>query len=55
MKVGPVGSGAAVIADASVTDEIRVQHRKLIGIEMEPMVFLLLDERRPYRNQKFSQ
>ena len=35
MKVGPVGSGAAVIADATVTDEVLMQHRKLVGIEME--------------------
>lgn len=33
--VGPVASGAAVISAQEMTEQIRAQHRKLIGIEME--------------------
>lgn len=32
---GPVASGSAVIADGEITESIRQQQRKLIGIEME--------------------
>jgi len=33
--VGPVASGSAVIADGAVINEIKAQHRDLIGLEME--------------------
>ena len=33
--VGPVASGSAVIADGAVINEIKAQHRNLIGLEME--------------------
>jgi nucleoside phosphorylase len=33
--IGPVASGSAVLADAQVVDEIKLQHRDLIGVEME--------------------
>lgn len=32
---GPVASGSAVLADRNVTDSIRLQQRKLLGVEME--------------------
>ena len=33
--VGPVTSGSAVLADSRVLSEVKEQHRKLLGIEME--------------------
>lgn len=33
--IGPVASGSAVLADGEVVNEIKAQHRDLIGIEME--------------------
>jgi len=33
--IGPVASGSAVLADGEVINEIKVQHRELIGVEME--------------------
>ncbi len=33
--VGPVASGSAVLADGEVIQEIKSQHRELIGVEME--------------------
>jgi nucleoside phosphorylase len=33
--VGPVASGSAVLADGEVIQEIRNQHRELVGVEME--------------------
>lgn len=35
LHVGPVASGAAVLADGMTADAIKQQHRGLIGIEME--------------------
>lgn len=35
VHTGPVASGAAVIANESIANEIKAQSRKLIGIEME--------------------
>lgn len=35
VKVGPIGSGAAVIDSAVMVEEVKGQHRKVIGIEME--------------------
>lgn len=35
MHVGPMVSGAAVLADGLTADNIRAQHRELLGIEME--------------------
>lgn len=35
VRLGPVASGASVLADGHVKDRIRDQHRKVIGIEME--------------------
>lgn len=32
---GPVASGSAVLADRNVTESIRLQQRKLLGVEME--------------------
>jgi nucleoside phosphorylase len=32
---GPVASGSAVLADGAVTESIRLQQRKLLGVEME--------------------
>lgn len=32
---GPIATGSAVVADSDVTDEIRLQHRDALGIEME--------------------
>jgi nucleoside phosphorylase/CheY-like chemotaxis protein len=35
MHRGPIASGSAVLADPEVTDGIRLQQRKLLGVEME--------------------
>lgn len=35
MAIGPLASGAAVRADPKIAEEIRVQHRKTLGLEME--------------------
>jgi nucleoside phosphorylase len=35
MHIGPVASGAAVLADNHKTDLIKDQHRKVVGVEME--------------------
>jgi nucleoside phosphorylase/CheY-like chemotaxis protein len=35
LRIGPVGSGAAVLQDSSIVTEILTQHRKTIGVEME--------------------
>lgn len=35
VRVGPVASGAAVLADSGVLSEIEQQHRKLLSVEME--------------------
>lgn len=35
LKIGPVGSGAAVIANNDYTDDVKAHQRKLIAIDME--------------------
>lgn len=35
LHIGPLASGSAVLADGEVVEEIRQQHRDLLGIEME--------------------
>jgi nucleoside phosphorylase len=35
MHIGPVASGATVLAEPAVVEAVKQQHRKLIGIEME--------------------
>ncbi|WP_414473226.1 response regulator [Microvirga sp. M2] len=35
IKIGPVVSGSAVLADQRLLTEIKTQHRKLLGVEME--------------------
>ncbi|TZG25968.1 response regulator [Sphingomonas montanisoli] len=35
IKIGPVASGAAVVEDEAFVEEIRSQHRKTLGVEME--------------------
>ena len=35
MRMGPVASGSSVLASDVVVEKVRVQHRKLLGIEME--------------------
>jgi len=34
-KVGPVTSGSAVLADSRILEEVKEQHRQLVGVEME--------------------
>jgi nucleoside phosphorylase/CheY-like chemotaxis protein len=33
--IGPVASGSAVLSDGKVVDQIKEQHRELVGVEME--------------------
>ena len=35
LRIGPVASGASVLADVKKVEEIKEQHRKLVGIDME--------------------
>lgn len=35
LLIGPLASGSAVLADGQVVQEIKLQHRNLLGIEME--------------------
>lgn len=35
MHVGPIVSGASVLEDPAIVDEIKMQHRGVIGVEME--------------------
>ena len=35
MKMGPLASGAAVVADRRIMDQVQSQNRKLLGVEME--------------------
>src|SRR5262249_38488785 len=47
MHLGPVGSGGAVLADSVVCESVRVQHRKVIGIDMETYGVLAAAEESP--------
>jgi nucleoside phosphorylase len=42
--VGPMASGASVIANASLAEEIALQNRDLIGIEMEAFAVMVASE-----------
>ena len=35
LLVGPVASGSAVLSDSATVETIRMQHRKLVGVDME--------------------
>lgn len=35
LKIGPVPSGSSVLADAQVLKDIKTQHRKMLGLDME--------------------
>jgi nucleoside phosphorylase/CheY-like chemotaxis protein len=35
LHLGPVASGSAVLADSNIVEDIKRQHRQLIGVEME--------------------
>jgi len=35
IHIGPVASGSAVLADGKIIEEIKAQHRELLGVEME--------------------
>lgn len=40
-KMGPFGSGAAVLADASIVHDVKVHVRKLLGFDMEAYAVML--------------
>jgi nucleoside phosphorylase/CheY-like chemotaxis protein len=45
LLIGPVASGASVLQDPELTENIKTQHRKLIGIDMETYgIFAAADE-----------
>jgi len=45
VRIGPVASGAAVLQDPKIAADIKQQHRKVIGIEMETYgVFAAVEE-----------
>jgi nucleoside phosphorylase/CheY-like chemotaxis protein len=45
LHIGPVASGASVLADSASIKRVQLQHRKLLGIEMEAFaVFLAAQE-----------
>lgn len=47
MRLGPVASGAAVLEDADQVAQIKVQHRKILGIEMETYSVYVVGEEAP--------
>jgi nucleoside phosphorylase/CheY-like chemotaxis protein len=47
IRVGPVATGAAVLADQIIFDKIKAQHRKLLGIEMEAYAVFTAAENAP--------
>jgi nucleoside phosphorylase len=55
IKVGPLASGAAVLADGSFVEMIKQHQRKLLGIDMETYgVFAAAEEASTPRPQAFS-
>ena len=52
MHIGPMASGAAVLADKSVIPIIKQQHRKIIGIEMESYGVLAAADEAPLPQPK---
>jgi nucleoside phosphorylase len=55
MHLGPVASGAAVVANPSIVTDVMDQHRKLVGLEMETYgVFAAADEARLPQPKAFS-
>lgn len=48
LAVGPLASGAAVVADAAVYETIKAQHRKLLGVDMEAHGVMLAAQEMPY-------
>lgn len=55
MLVGPMASGAAVLADNESTERIRLQHKDLLGVEMETYgVFVAAEEATSPRPKAFS-
>ena len=55
LHIGPLASGASVLADGSITEMIKTQHRELLGIEMETYgVFAAAEECTAPRPKVFS-
>src|ERR1019366_10367222 len=52
MHIGPVASGASVLEDEKIAESIVLQHRKLIGIEMEGYAVLAVAEEAPLPQPK---
>jgi nucleoside phosphorylase len=52
MHLGPVASGASVVADPSFLEEVKLQHRKLLGVEMEAYGVLAAAEESPLPQPK---
>ncbi|WP_288944849.1 hypothetical protein [uncultured Marinobacter sp.] len=49
LRVGPMASGAAVLADSSLVDGVKAQQRKVLGIEMETYGLYCAAESAPAR------
>jgi nucleoside phosphorylase len=47
LHVGPLASGASVLADGKTIEEIRRQHRQLLGVEMETYGLYVAAEEAP--------
>jgi len=55
VRIGPLASGASVLADGTTTERIKQQHRQLMGIEMETYgVFVAAEEVTEPRPEAFS-
>jgi len=52
MHIGPVASGASVVADKAFLEEVKKQHRRLLGIEMEAYGVLAAAEESPLPQPK---
>lgn len=52
MHIGPVASGASVVANKRFLDEVIKQHRKLVGVEMETYGVFTAAEESPFPTPK---
>lgn len=55
LRIGPMASGAAVLADGQTIEQIAFQHRNVIAVEMETYaIFATADESKMPRPIPFS-
>lgn len=52
MQLGPMASGASVLEDPTITSNVKAQHRKLLGVEMEAYGVFAAAHEAPYPQPK---